>query len=216
MMAMRSARWASSSKCVVTTTVTPSLSRTCSRYCHRSLRAPGSRPVEGSSKQQQPRAVQHAGGKLDSAAQAAGERFDQVASAIGEAEAGEHFIGARAQLAAAKAIQPAVVDDVFEDREFFVDAGGLEDNAKLGANRGGAAASRRRSCPRMWTSPCWIGMSVERTRNSVVLPLPLGPRMAKTSRSAMLKREIANRFVLAVPVGKMCDINGGRGGHTEC
>ena len=72
----------------------------------------GGRLVE----QQQPRAMQHALGQLDAAPQAAGERFDQVAAAIGEAQAGEHFVGPRAELAAAEAVEPAVVDEVFDRR----------------------------------------------------------------------------------------------------
>ena len=48
-MASRSQCSASSIRWVVTSTVTPSSSRRMRRYCHRSRRAPGSRPVEGSS-----------------------------------------------------------------------------------------------------------------------------------------------------------------------
>ena len=88
-------------RCVVSTTVTPSRSRTCSRYCHRSLRAPGIEAGGRLVEQQQPRAMQHALGQLDAPPQAAGERFDEVAPAIGEAEPREHFVGPRPQLAAA-------------------------------------------------------------------------------------------------------------------
>ena len=85
-IAIRSALSASSSRCVVSTTVTPS-SRANSLQIVPQVAAsagiePGARLVE----QQQPRPMQHALGQLDAAPQAAGERFDPSSRPIGQAE----------------------------------------------------------------------------------------------------------------------------------
>jgi hypothetical protein len=60
---------------------------------------------------------------------ASSTRRRSVAAAVGEAKAGEHFLGPASQFAAAEAVQAAVVQDVFDDGQLFVDAGRLKDDA---------------------------------------------------------------------------------------
>ena len=99
------------------------------------------------------------------------------------------------------------------DRELLVEARRLKHDAELsGESR---PARVRRSWPRMWTSPCCSGISVESTRNSVVLPLPLGPRSAKISPAATAQRQIADRHVLAVAMGQVGNVDGRRVRHVE-
>ena len=124
----------------MSTTVTPSLVadllQVLPQVAARAGIEAGRRLVE----QQQPRAVQHACGQFDAAPQAAGKLFDQVARRSARPSRVEHFVGPRAQLAAAEAVQPAVVDDVFHHRQLLVDARRLETRRR--AARRIAAGSR--------------------------------------------------------------------------
>ena len=119
------------------------------KYCHRSLRAPGSRPVDGSSSN-------NSRGRCsmplaNSTRRRRPPESFSTRSRLRSARPSrvEHFVGPSAQLAAAQAVQPAVMDDVFQHGELLVDAGRLKDDAELRANRvGSGCASRSRGCAR--------------------------------------------------------------------
>ena len=103
-MAMRSALSASSSRCVVSTTVTPLLVAQRAQIVPQVAAGAGIEPRAGLVEQQQARTVQHALGQLDAAPQSAGERLDPIAGPIGQPEPGEHF--ARRDCAASRPDRP--------------------------------------------------------------------------------------------------------------
>ncbi len=60
--------------------------------------------------------------------------------------------------------------------------------------RRSACVAPRRSQPRMRASPDWIGTRVESSRNSVLLPPPLGPRKPKISPRAIVNSTARERL----------------------
>ena len=133
-------------------TVTPSASRTCSRYCHKSLRAPGSSPVDGSSSNNSRGRCSMPVANSTRRRKPPESCLDQLAPAIGKAQPGEHFVGPSPQLAAAKAVQPAVVNRRSPSPSASCRCWAIETRCRA------ASESRRhrvrRSWPRMRTSPC--------------------------------------------------------------
>ena len=104
------------------------------RYCQRSRRAPGSRPVVGSSSSSTDGMMQQALGELDAALHAAGESFRRrsVARSARPTRV-ENFGDARLESGAAQAVEMALVPEVFVGGELGVDALRLEDDADLTA-----------------------------------------------------------------------------------
>ena len=179
-MAIRSARSASSSRCVVSTTVTPAAIADLAQVVPQIAPRAGIEArcsVRRAAAERGP--MDHALGQFHAPPQAAGERFGPFAGSIapGRADRASRPAGARARRPTGRRGVPG--DGRFRRRSVSCPGWGPETRRR--SARGWPARWRPRSNPRISTWPCWSGISVESRRNSVVLPPPLGPRKAKIS-----------------------------------
>src|SRR5439155_6647948 len=93
----------------------------------------------------------------DAPAQAAAEGADDFVAAVGEVEARERFVDAIGELAAAHAVEVAVVAEVFFGGELLVEAGRLEDDGDLRTNGVGVAGEveiEDANGARLWGNEC--------------------------------------------------------------
>ena len=124
--------------------------------------------------------MQHAFGKFDSAFQTAGERFAVVAATIGQiADCRSSSSRRLVELRAFDSVQGTLAGDVLVNRQFLIQDWATETRSRFGpAPRAGSCGCRY---PPTRMQPRWTGSNVQSKRNSVVLPLPLGPSSAKIS-----------------------------------
>ena len=176
-IASRSQRSASSIRCVVTTTVTFRSSAERVRNFHRSIRAPGSRPVLGSSSSstwgpcRSPLAI--------STRRCKSARELSRVRGGGRRAPSQPVTGRCAgQVVPRQSVEVPLMVQVFADGQLAVEAGGLERDADPARGPCGIGCTSR---PQIEASAGWTGSSVVRMRNSVVLPPPLGPRRPKIS-----------------------------------
>jgi hypothetical protein len=81
-------------------------------------------------------------GQLHAPPQTARQRFDQVARAVLHSELGQHLRGSLARRFAGQSVERRLIAEVFCNREFLVEAGGLESDPDGGPHRGGFGGER--------------------------------------------------------------------------
>ena len=129
--------------------------------------------------------MQQALGDFDPAGQAPGERFGPVAGPVGKPQVVEQCFDPAAQGGPRKAVKITLRHQVFANGQFAVEAGRLKCHADQRAN------ARRLfgnvNPQKLEPSPAGPARASPGSRNSVVLPPPLGPRRPKISPAATSK-----------------------------
>ena len=111
-----------------------------------------------------------------------------------------------------QAVEPAVMDDVFHHGELLVDARRLETRRR--AARESHRGSRRRSKPRMLHFALLERNQRREHAEERRLAAAVGAEEGEDFAGRDAQRQVANRLVLAVAMGQMRDVDGGRVGHA--